>query len=315
MKIVSKYSFLGRLTAWLELFRLPNLPTAPGDVIAGFGFIYVAFHALPLVGVAIAAPFCGLLFYMGGLADNDIVGANEDGIIAPYRPIPSGRIRSIAASIARLSCFATAFLIGYVLDLSFLWHCISVMLVLVILAYNRLKKYSPVFGAVLMGLCRGLNLLAGGAAIVSSCDRLLKALSIPFLGWIAYVAALTLIAADEHNSNKPISFIRFIPAAFTLIPLMPVVHYSYSNSAATSLICVLGSFLAAIAWFSSVAPLGIRHNSKVRRIAVGKMITALLYLQGGFAVCTLNSRVIVPFAICVIMRMIIRLFAPRILGS
>ena len=86
------------MKAWLRFFRAVNLPTVPGDVWVGavaawFGADIICDYGAPLFNATIA----GILLYMFGLADNDIVGATTD----KGRPIPGGQISMRAARIAR----------------------------------------------------------------------------------------------------------------------------------------------------------------------------------------------------------------------
>jgi hypothetical protein len=99
-----------RIAPWLLFFRLPNLPTAPGDALAGAAFLAAAFpemfHDCAPRALAAAAAAQGL--YLFGLADNDVAGAPDDARRAPHRPIPSGAISMRAARIARAVCLALA---------------------------------------------------------------------------------------------------------------------------------------------------------------------------------------------------------------
>ena len=75
-----------KFRTWLQLFRAPNLFTAPGDPLAGY--LLANFGAgidgtLPLVIIA-----C-LLFYGAGLLLNDFADLEEDRRDRPSRPLPS----------------------------------------------------------------------------------------------------------------------------------------------------------------------------------------------------------------------------------
>ncbi|MBR1589173.1 MAG: hypothetical protein IJ658_12705, partial [Kiritimatiellae bacterium] len=65
-----------KIRPWLQFFRLPNLPTAPGDALAGAA-VLMCFSAGGFAQAA-AAGAAALGFYMFGLADNDIVGVSAD---------------------------------------------------------------------------------------------------------------------------------------------------------------------------------------------------------------------------------------------
>ena len=130
---------------WLRFFRVPNLPTAPGDALAGAAFMMPAGDAtLPQ---AFAAAVGVLFMYMFGLADNDLVGARTDAVNAPDRPIPRGEISKTSAMVATNACLLAAWFLpvwivgqlspGAPLPMS--WIVAMMMLCGCVYAYNRLK--------------------------------------------------------------------------------------------------------------------------------------------------------------------------------
>ena len=98
---------------WLRFFRVPNLPTAPGDALAGAAFMMpVGDATLPQ---AFAAAVGVLFMYMFGLADNDVVDARADAENAPERPIPRGEISPMSASVAIVVCVCAAWMLPNVI--------------------------------------------------------------------------------------------------------------------------------------------------------------------------------------------------------
>ena len=89
-----------KLLPWFRFFRLPNLPTAPGDALAGAA-VGLMWAAGGDVRRALAAGGAAFFLYLYGLADNDVVGAAADARTAPDRPIPRGEISLRAARVAR----------------------------------------------------------------------------------------------------------------------------------------------------------------------------------------------------------------------
>lgn len=174
---------------WLRLFRIVNLPTVPGDVLAGAAACLVGVSsvpALPVVAACVAA--CAL--YLFGLADNDIVGAPTD----TARPIPEGRITLRAARLARGACLFVAFAAGALANLPPAWWIAAFSLAVVIALYNRTRR------ALLMGLCRGLNVVCGGAAVALAGPWLPnRALFLSLASvWIVYIAAVTRYSEGEE---------------------------------------------------------------------------------------------------------------------
>lgn len=210
------------LRAWLQLFRLPNLLTVPGDPIAGFFLAQWMRNDAP----AATALFCAvssLLLYMAGLISNDYFDLDEDRLARPDRPLPSGLVNptaaiTIAILLAALGVTAAG-CAGHTAAI------VSVILVAAIASYNMKLKRSPCLGPLNMGICRGLSLLLGAAAAGAAGLR-----SVPVLGAAAgltlYVAAVTRIASQETqpveigpNRSRPTTSIAtcFLLIAYYII--------------------------------------------------------------------------------------------------
>ena len=146
------------MKAWLQLFRVPNLFTVPGDPLAGF----LIATGGRLDSRALCAVLASLAFYAAGLAMNDLADFAEDQRDRPKRPLPSGAIPRGTA------WFVTVNLILFGLAVCFLAGpsalLIGIGTVMGVVLYNFLTKKIPVIGALNMGVCRGLSLLLGAAA-------------------------------------------------------------------------------------------------------------------------------------------------------
>ena len=276
-----------KIAPWLVFFRLPNLPTAPGDAIAGAAIALAIIQ--PPISMSLdqdvlvkllAAGAAALLFYMFGLADNDIVGAEEDKTHAPKRPIPSGGITLAQAQIARATCLILAVAGSALCHMPVAWWYASAVLVASILFYNRLKSKWPLFGLLAMGLCRGLSLFTGAAAMwdVASDTLFSPAVLLAVAGWTAYIGAVSWLASKEHKAAAPMSWFRFLPGLVVFLPMTALALYprwSWTIISVCSL-CAYGI------WVLSVLPLGRQHDPDKRRKAVGAVIGAIIYMQAGF---------------------------------
>ncbi len=274
--------------AWLSFFRLPNLPTAPGDALAG-GAIALALSRGG-VGSALepesvlylaAAGLSALLLYMFGLADNDITGVEADRIQSPNRPVAAGVIPESEARLARGVCLGLAIVVAALARLPGVWWGLATVLLGVILLYNRLKDRWPLAGLLGMGLCRGLSVWAGAAALQPVAPDLNILASPPVLlavaGWTAYVGAVTWLAAGEHAAGAPLSGARFLPGLTVFIPLSALGAYPPDSR----LLMGVCSICAYGIWLMAVAPLGRPHDPAARRRSVSAAIGAILYLQAG----------------------------------
>ncbi len=160
-----------KLRAWLQLFRVPNLFTVPGDPLAGF-LIATGGRLDSRVVLAILA---SLFLYAAGLAMNDLADFKEDQRERPKRPLPSGAIPRAAAWLV------TGNLVIFGLGMCFMAGPAVVLMglgtLLGVVLYNFLTKRIPVVGALNMGVCRGFSLLIGAAAGLAPDPTLLEGAS------------------------------------------------------------------------------------------------------------------------------------------
>ena len=303
--------------AWAELLRLPNLPSAPGDALAGAALGALSAPASPSASPAaiVAAAFAALLLYAGGLADNDIADAEKDRVSAPFRPLPSGRISPAAARAARAALFLAAFASGLAAHLPRAWFFAAAATVGMILLYNRTKDAFPKTGCLLMGLCRGGSFLAGAAAVLPSPgDGLAGVLFAAAAGWTAYVASLTALALREEDASAPLGPVRHLGALAALLPAIAFCAWG-GGIAWRSAAIAAGSLAAAAAWLAAVRPLGRAHGPDARRRAVGKTIGALLFLQAGFVLAAGDLFPAALLAACFAARLLVRRRLPALTGS
>lgn len=212
----------GRLPAWLRFFRIVNLPTVPGDVLAGAAAFLSATGGgdLPVIAAAAAA---SCFVYLFGLADNDIIGAKTD----VGRPIPSGEISLGAARVARALCGCAALGCGAVARLPPAWWCCAGVLLLAVVVYNRTKN------AWLMGVCRGLDVALGAFAASgpSLAAHGLRAWSLPAalaLVWSLYIGWVTKYSEGEESDPARKETVGFLIGALIYLQLGALVFIALS---------------------------------------------------------------------------------------
>lgn len=338
---------MGRvIKPWLQLFRVPNLPTAVGDAVAGGAM--VAFLVFgkgvpgPLVAAALAAGAAELLLYLGGLADNDLVDEEADRAAGSSRPLATGALSRRAVRSARILCFAGAVAVGLAFRLGAGWWGCAAAVAAAILSYNRLKERLPRLGFLLMGLCRGLAVASGAAAVACAVPpgafdaAAWMVLVVPMaLGWTLYTAAVTKLGAGEERAAGAMGRRRYAPALLALVPVAPwCLAFALSVAAALlqpdslrgsvpsfgPLVPILGCLAAAATWCAAVRPLGEPHGPRERGRAVGRAIGGLLWMQTGFLCVWWHGVPPVPAfvglaAACWISRLAIRRAWPAITGS
>ena len=180
---------------YLELLRPPNVVTAIADILAGYAVAGRGQGArLPWL---LAATAC---LYAGGVVLNDYFDRALDAAERPERPIPSGRVPAGAAgALGGALLFA-----GVALAFGATTAAGSVALGLAacILLYDGIAKRHAFAGPIVMGFCRGLNLVLGMAAVPAA---LAGRWSVALLS-VAYIAAVTMVSRGEvHGGKKPVA--------------------------------------------------------------------------------------------------------------
>ena len=187
--------------AWLQLLRLPNLLTVPGDILAGFLLVPRArVTGSDWAQLLLAIP-AGILLYAAGLILNDLFDYATDLRDRPLRPLPSGKVyRESAAAAALILLWIAAFLAAFFDALP-----VAIPLILCIILYDIGLKRIAYAGPALMGACRAGNLLLGAAAACEgNCPSLIPAAAALALG--LYIAVVTHLARNEAQPGA-----RFTP--------------------------------------------------------------------------------------------------------
>ena len=283
-----------RRNPWLQLLRLPNLFTVPGDPIAGFllvnigwgiynqdGEVYVS-DALIFVLLAVLS---SLLLYCSGLLANDYFDLEEDRRERPSRPLPSGRVRPesviLAALVLALGGVGAAYLAGG------RWTALAAAILAgVIFFYDAVGKRIPVLGSITMGVCRGLSALIGAmAAWAGTMDAITIQMLLPAAGFIIgltlYIAAVTSVSKKETGADR-VGLRRFLPVVAMFVWVVGTAACTLFGMIFWMPSVVL--LILACGWTISCAESlkGQVQPGDVQR-TVGKLIRALLLMQAAAA--------------------------------
>jgi heme O synthase-like polyprenyltransferase len=180
------------LKPYLQLTRPANLVTAVADILAGLTIAEFTFANYTPIYLVVST----LCLYGGGVVLNDVFDAKLDAVERPERPIPSGRVSLRSATLLGISLLV----IG-VLSAAFLSELsggVALVVALLTLLYNRFAKHSAFFGPLVMGMCRGGNLILGITIVPASLEKWGFIAIVPVL----YIAAITLISQDEVHGGK-----------------------------------------------------------------------------------------------------------------
>ncbi len=257
--------------AWLELLRPPNLFTVPGDVVAGW---FLAGGTGTKASTLAALAGSSLCIYSAGLVINDLADIETDRRERPERPIPSGRVSPRAASFLAVLLLAGG--IGLAGAAGMWCLCVAGALVVLVVFYDLLAKRVPVLGPLVMGSCRGANLVLGASAGLGA-GAIILPLVLAASAEAAYVAAVTAVAAREVE-GPPGPMVRWLPAAVIGAGLALLLAFVWEGE-----IWVLAAAAVPVVAALS-ASVRLRPGLDVNRVPrlVGSMIGMLILLQGAF---------------------------------
>ncbi|MEM9259407.1 MAG: UbiA-like protein EboC [Bacteroidota bacterium] len=267
-----------RIPPFLRLMRPANIVTALADILAG-GAVAGAW--------ALGASFDNGLFWLllstvglygGGVVFNDVFDVALDREDRPERPLPSGQI-SLATAIlgGGLLLWMGIVAAGFVSGVSAL---IALVVALLALGYDKYGKHHQVFGPLMMGGCRGGNLLLGMSIVVPTLTEYWYLAIIPVL----FIADITLTSQGEvSGQNRPA-----LRLALALDALVAAILILVSFFAPYGLFAAI-PFILLWWWMNTAAKWKAIHNNqpalimKAVKMGVLSLIPLNAALVAGFA--------------------------------
>ena len=203
----------------LTLMRPANLVTAVADILAGASVAAAVTGGWDAQVSYLALATIGL--YGGGVVFNDVFDVDLDRLERPERALPSGEV-----SLAEAVLLGGLLLLGGI-GLS-LWvsgssGAIALVVAVLALVYDAKAKHHPLFGPLLMGMCRGGNLLLGVS---------LSALALGQYWWlgflpIVFIGAITLTSRGEvGGNNKQALRLAMVLDALVAVALLVLPYYT-----------------------------------------------------------------------------------------
>ncbi len=185
--------------AWLVMVRPANVVTALTDVLAGAAIVgglatFACHHLYPSLPLLLLST-AGL--YAGGIVFNDLFDLEIDRLERPERILPSGRMTRAAALRLGVLLLITGVVAAFLA--SAFSGFVALLIVALVLLYDAKAKSHIWWGPVVMGACRGSNLLLGMTflGVVAWSNLYLLAL-VP----LVFVAAITLTSRSENTANN-----------------------------------------------------------------------------------------------------------------
>jgi len=148
------------LRQYLALIRLPNVFTAPPNVLAGyFSVISPAdVNGVHLAGLMVSSA----LLYISGIVFNDYFDIESDKKEHPARPLASGKVGKNHAVVLAVSALAGANIVSLV-TVGPGSLAVSAAISAVIIAYDYRLRINAITGLVAMSAARFLNVVLGAS--------------------------------------------------------------------------------------------------------------------------------------------------------
>lgn len=209
--------------AWGQLFRIPNTLTAAADIVAGFSLGIGYWTAVPtfLIPLSILA-IASICLYWAGMVLNDVNDVDRDRMDRRRGPLVDERISwrtarrvgwgllAMGIVLSPISVWLFSLQIGESLELKRYIPPTIVSFALagcIVLYDSPIKK--TLLGPVLMGGCRGLNMLLGVSLAVSfrgEYDSIQTSLGLALLGIVIghalFVIGFTFAARKESKLSQ-----------------------------------------------------------------------------------------------------------------
>lgn len=275
------------LKPWIQIIRPSNVLTAISDVLAGVALACLFLQSnLPDANTLIWITLSSMLLYTGGIVFNDVFDSELDRIERPERPIPSGKVKKSSAAILGTLAFAVGCILAFLVNITAFY--ISLAIVLMCLLYNGKAKHHFIAGPIVMGSCRGLNLLLGMAVLPASLGYWYIAI-IP----IIYIASVTNISRGEVYGNNKTAML--VSVGLYSIVVLTLIYFTFSSKNYLALIFILlFTSMIAIPLFKalkSLNPLDVRKAVKFGVLALILMNASWIAISGfwllAIAVCAI----------------------------
>lgn len=281
------------LRQYLILVRLPNVFTAPSNVLTGYLAAVVPAanaDALQLFLLLLSS----ILLYIAGIVFNDYFDIDLDKRERPYRPLPSGGITKKVALLIAIISLISANILAFTASMSSLAVCI-IMSVMVIGYDYKLKN--TFFGPIAMGIIRSLNIILGASPTLfvilipynhTNANFILARIIFVSLSLFVYVMAISLLSRKEvvtgeelegkhsYTQTRQIIIISFLLVLAVILSISFAVFFGIFKM----------NLFVSFVLFSAIMVITFKqtnyHNSLTIQNAIKHMVISIIVLDSIF---------------------------------
>lgn len=205
-----------KIRDYLELIRIPNIFTAVSGVVAGY-FISTFPVDYPVMFGLVLSSSC---LYSGGIVFNDYFDIEIDRKERPERPIPSGRILPKHAFLLGVILFGFGLLSALSINIKAFF--VSVFIAAFALLYDSYFKKTEVFGAIMLGMCRFLNISLGMSTAKEI--HLIYLIFPVFVG--VYIFAVTILSKTETKNIAVRKYVKIAILSLIVVDAIFILIYT-----------------------------------------------------------------------------------------
>ncbi|XDD41926.1 UbiA-like protein EboC [Leptospira sp. WS60.C2] len=278
------------LKSYLTLLRPSNLLTAIADILAGMAIV-----GFPWKENGIFLILSSVCLYGGGVVLNDYFDRDIDSRERPERPIPSGNVspRFAVFMATSLLCLGVLLASFYGKESFF----VSGTIVIFIFLYDRFAKHHQILGPLVMGFCRGFNLILGMTILGSVPVNFIFIAILPIL----YIAAITLISQNEVVGGGKTKFVLsgFLYGMVLLIQ-STLAFYKGQFLFAIPFLCLHGALLFPPLWNAYLEPSPVRIGKAVKMGVISLIVfNASFAAAFGFLILALCILLLLPLSLSI----------------
>jgi hypothetical protein len=263
-----------KLSVWLRLGRVSNLPTVWSNVLAALA---LAGGLTPEPRV-LALAFAFSIFYVGGMYLNDAFDRHIDAVERPTRPIPSGQVSAavvfgIGFGALALGTLLTALVAQRTGASVVRATASSLALAACIVFYDAYHKKNPL-SPLVMGACRVMIYVA---VAYSVSDRLALPVLLGAAALWCHLIGLTYAAKQEAFNRLT----RVWPLAFLALPALYGVVLAVQRPLVWPFLALFVGWTFYATHFLRQGPTRAVPQAIVRLIAAISLLDALLIASTG----------------------------------
>lgn len=281
------------LRQYLILVRLPNVFTAPSNVLTGYLAAVVPAanaDALQLFLLLLSS----ILLYIAGIVFNDYFDIELDKRERPYRPLPSGGITKKVALLIAIISLISANILAFTASMSSLAVCIIISVM--VIGYDY-KLKNTFFGPIAMGIIRSLNIILGASPTLfvilipynhTNANFILARIIFVSLSLFVYVMAISLLSRKEvvtgeelegkhsYTQTRQIIIISFLLVLSVILSILFAVFFGIFKM----------NLFVSFVLFSAIMVITFKqtnyHNSLTIQNAIKHMVISIIVLDSIF---------------------------------